>query len=140
MKFTNNPLIIFLLIMALAISGCAVRNATDTRIFRDISTQEAAELIKDNESNPDFTMLDVRTPGEFKAGHIEGAINLDFYSASFSDELAKLNRENTYFVYCSSGNRSGQAMKMMGSLGFNEVYNLSGGMSDWIADGFPVAE
>lgn len=140
MKFTNYPLIIFLLMIALILSGCAVKNSTDTRIFKDISIQEAAELIQDNESNPDFAILDVRTLEEFKTGHIEGAINLDFYSTTFSDDLNKLDKENTYFVYCRSGNRSGQAMKIMESLGFIEVFNLSGGINDWIASGLPVVK
>ncbi len=140
MKFANCPVVIFLLIIALLFSGCSGKEQTDTPILKNISIQEAAELIKDNASNPRFKILDVRTPEEFETGHIEDAINLDFYSVTFKDELDKLNKTNTYFVYCRSGNRSGQAMKMMESLGFKEVYNLSGGINDWIAAGLPVVK
>jgi rhodanese-related sulfurtransferase len=140
MKFINYPLIIFILMMVFIISGCAVKNSTDAQIFKDISVQEALELIEKNKTNPDFKILDVRTPEEFKAGHIENAVNLDFYSVSFKEELDKLDKENSYFIYCRTGNRSGQAMTIMESLSFKEVYNLSGGISDWITSGIPIVK
>ncbi len=127
-----------LLTVSLIPAGCTVKDQTNTRTFKNISVQEAAELIKDNGSNPHFTILDVRTPVEFSTGHIQGAINLDFNSASFRDELSKLDKEKTYLVYCKTGNRSGQAMKIMESLGFTEVYNLSAGIVDWISSGLPI--
>jgi rhodanese-related sulfurtransferase len=137
MKSLIRALISLLVILDLMLSGCAANNLADSPVFKDISVQEAAELIKNNGSNPDFTILDVRTPEEFKAGHIAGALNLDFYSTTFSEELAKLKKTNTYFVYCRSGNRSGQAMKIMESMGFKKVYNLASGFVDWTAGGLP---
>ncbi|GEM_PF-3095679 len=116
------------------------RNLTDTRILKDISIQEAADLIKNNKNNPNFVILDVRTPVEFKEGYIESAINLDFYSTAFKDELDKLDKGRIYFIYCRTGNRSGQAMQIMESLNFRCVYNLSGGIVAWVSAGLPVVK
>ena len=138
MKYKNYSLIIFRLVIILIFSGCGVK--TEEPIFENVSTQEAAEMIKDNADNSNFVILDVRTPEEFKAGHIEGAVNLDFYSPTFKDEINKLDKAMIYFVYCRSGNRSFQAMKIMETMGFREVYNLSVGINDWVENGFPTVK
>lgn len=75
------------------------------------------------------TLLDVRTAGEFASGHIEGAMNLDFYAPNFADQIAALDRTTPYFVYCRSGNRSGQTVGLMKQLGFTNVTDLPGGVA-----------
>lgn len=82
--------------------------------------------------------LDVRTPGEFMGGYIEGARNIDFQSGNFENEIAALDKNATYAVYCRSGNRSGQAVKVMHDAGFHSVYNLNGGVIDWANAGLPL--
>jgi rhodanese-related sulfurtransferase len=82
--------------------------------------------------------LDVRTPGEFMGGYIEGAKNIDFQSGNFENEIAALDKNATYAVYCRSGNRSGQAVKVMHDAGFHRVYNLNGGVIDWANAGLPL--
>lgn len=82
--------------------------------------------------------LDVRTPGEFMGGFIQGARNIDFQSGNFENEIAALDKNATYAVYCRSGNRSGQAVKMMHDAGFHNVYNLNGGVIDWTNAGLPL--
>ena len=141
MKNISLSFVVFLL-LTFIMYGCTTNNSTATSslIFKDISIEEAAELIKNNDGNPDFTILDVRTPGEFRTGHIENAVNLDFYAADFEDQLNNLDKTNKYLVYCRSGNRSGQAMKIMQSLDFREVYNLSYGITDWEASGYPTVK
>lgn len=79
--------------------------------------------------------VDVRTPGEFMTGHIQGARNIDFESGSFESDIAALDKNATYAVYCRSGNRSGQAVAMMHDAGFHNVYNLEGGVIDWTNSG-----
>jgi rhodanese-related sulfurtransferase len=83
-------------------------------------------------------ILDVRTPGEFAEGHIEGARLIDFQSGNFESEIAGLDKEATYAVYCRSGNRSGQAVAIMHDAGFHNVYNLEGGVIDWANQGMPL--
>jgi len=80
------------------------------------------------DEHPNAVILDVRTKEEFKQGAIRGAVNLDLIGGSFKQEIAKMDKDKTYFVYCRSGNRSGQACKLMGDLGFKNLYNLSGGI------------
>lgn len=82
--------------------------------------------------------LDVRTPGEFMGGFIQGARNIDFQSGNFENEIAALDKNATYAVYCRSGNRSGQAVKVMHDAGFHNVYNLNGGVIDWANAGLPL--
>ena len=84
--------------------------------------------------------LDVRTPGEFNEGHIEGAQLIDFQSGNFENEIAALDKSKTYAVYCRSDNRSGQAVKVMREAGFNNLYNLNGGVIDWANAGLPLVK
>lgn len=69
-------------------------------------------------------ILDVRTPDEFRQTHVKDAINIDIMSSDFQKQIEKLDKSKTYKVYCRSGNRSGQAERIMKSLGFKEVENL----------------
>ena len=112
----------------------------ETQIIENITPPEAFTLIQDNQNNPDFVIFDVRTPEEFADGHIENAINLDYYSETFGDELNKLDKKKTYLIYCRSGNRSGKALNIMATLNFREVYNMSGGILEWEAAGLPTTE
>ncbi|MDO8368221.1 MAG: rhodanese-like domain-containing protein [Saprospiraceae bacterium] len=77
-------------------------------------------------------LLDVRTAGEFSGGTIPGSKNIDFLSPTFSTNVKKLDKDATYFLFCRSGNRSGQACKIMHSMGF-DVRNLSGGIGEFPA-------
>lgn len=71
-------------------------------------------------------VLDVRTPGEFAGGHLAGVENVDFMATDFRDRVDALDRDRTYYLYCRSGNRSGQAAQMMQTMGFQRVYNVGG--------------
>lgn len=68
-------------------------------------------------------MIDVRTPDEFAAGHLDGAVNLDVQSAEFDALVGQLDLEGSYYVYCRSGNRSAQAIDRMSALGFTDLTN-----------------
>jgi rhodanese-related sulfurtransferase len=83
-------------------------------------------------------ILDVRTPGEFAEGYIEGARMIDFQGGSFETEITSLDKNATYAVYCRSGNRSGQAVKIMQDAGFLNLFNLEGGVIDWANQGMPL--
>ena len=109
-----------------------------TQVLENVTPQEAFTLIQDNRDNPDFVILDVRTPEEVAEGYIENAINIDFYSETFRDELDRLDKDKTYLIYCRSGGRSGNTLNIMGGLNFREVYDVSGGMIEWQAEGLPT--
>jgi rhodanese-related sulfurtransferase len=82
----------------------------------------------------------VRTPDEFAEEHIENATNIDFYSETFRDMLNTLDKNKTYLIYCRSGARSGSTLDIMAELNFEEVYNMSGGMIEWNAEGLPTTK
>ena len=83
-------------------------------------------------------VLDVRTPKEFAAGHIPGAVNLDWNAADFGKKVAELDKSKTYLVHCAVGGRSAKASDKMTALQFTAVYNLEGGMKAWEKAGKPV--
>ncbi len=115
-------------------------SAQDTaeKRFVDLSAGEAYSMIRENSDNEDFIIIDVRTPGEFGAGHIENAVDLDFYSQDFRDNLEKLDKSAVYLVYCRSGNRSAKAVNLMERLGFVSVYNIKGGIISWASRNLPL--
>jgi len=83
-----------------------------------------------------IVLIDVRTPQEYTQGHIEGALNIDFYGDNF--EMKAIDQSKTILVYCKSGNRSGKAVSIISRNNFKDVYDLSGGITNWIASGKPV--
>lgn len=76
-------------------------------------------------------LLDVRTPAEVHEGMIDGAINIDIRNQYFQDRIEELDRSKHYLMICRSGARSMQAGMYMESIGFENVYNLDGGMMEW---------
>ena len=72
------------------------------------------------------TIIDVRSPEEFAAGHLEGAINLDYEGGTLEAELGSLDQDAAYIVYCQSGRRSALATTLMTEAGFTEVTDLGG--------------
>ncbi len=91
-------------------------------------------------SAADPVLLDIRTVDEFSQGHIANAINQDFYQAQdFDTKLDSLDKNSQYFIYCRSGNRSGQALQLMRQKGFTNVTNLDGGIVAWQAM-YPVVK
>ena len=96
-------------------------------IFKVVSAAEFKKLM----TKKGVQLIDVRTPQEYSNGKIGNAKNIDFYSSSFKTDINKLDKSKPVLVYCHSGNRSGQAVNMMKSMGFTEVYDLKGGWSNW---------
>ncbi|MGY5847807.1 rhodanese-like domain-containing protein [Salegentibacter sp. HM20] len=84
------------------------------------------------QQDEDAVILDVRTQEEVEEGYIPGAQNIDIYKGQgFVDEIEKLDKDKSYYVYCRSGKRSEQACRLMDQLGFKKTYNLEGGFMEW---------
>ena len=113
------------------LAGCS---STGSATTVNLNVSEFSQKI----TEPDVIILDVRTPEEFASGHIEGALNIDFNSGNFANEITRLNPSETYAVYCRSGSRSGQAASIMHKAGFHDVSNLNGGVIDWTNAGLPL--
>ena len=106
---------------------------------KNITSTQAKKLIEENKNNPDFIILDVRTPGEYSSGHIENALNIDYKSDNFKEDVSKLDKNNVYVVYCGSGRRAGASIDILEQLGFKNVYNI-GGVVQWQEAGFKLTE
>ena len=113
----------------------------DTTVAQDIkelTAPEARKLIEKRRNDSNFVILDVRTPEEFVAGHIEDALLVDFTAPDFEYNIQTLPRNKTYLVYCRSGNRSSKAARLMRENGFSSLLNLKDGITDWQKQGLPV--
>jgi rhodanese-related sulfurtransferase len=95
---------------------------------KNVSVDQAEKIIA---AEKDTVVLDVRTPKEVAAGHIEGSKALNFYAADFKDQIAKLDKSKSYVVFCASGGRSAKACSQLVDLGFKDVRNVEGGMKAW---------
>jgi len=102
--------------------------------FKNLGVDDFARMAAD----PQTVILDVRTPTEFKAGHLSGALNLDVNAPDFPEKVALLDKSKTYLVHCASGVRSVKACEKLSRLDFPKLYNLTGGFKAWAQAGKPV--
>lgn len=125
----------YLLTAVLAFSLLACQAEQQAVLQEPISAQEAQQLIT---QSPEVKILDVRTPAEFQEGHLQGALNLDFQGPDFEKQVAQLDPQGNYLLYCASGRRSAAAQELMNSKGFLHVNNLKDGIQGWQSAGLPV--
>lgn len=118
--------------------GGAAAETAGSASVDNLTPEEAAAMIREKGSHGDFVLLDVRTPQEYREGHIAGAVLIDYTSASFKEELGRLDPGKTYLVYCRTGNRSGKAISLMKELRFRKLRHLSGGITKWKEEGLPT--
>ena len=97
----------------------------------------AADLVQ---SESAVVVIDVRTPEEFASGSIKGARNLDIKSSAFILQVEKLNPQAPYLIYCRSGNRSAQALKVFEQENFTKIYHLDGGVKAWKQAGLKLEQ
>ena len=93
--------------------------------------QKMAEL-------PSAPLLDVRTPEEFSKGHLAHAKNWNWTDGQFKGKVGELDPAQPVFVYCLSGGRSGAAVSLLRSKGFQQVYEMQGGIMKWNAANLPL--
>ena len=96
---------------------------------KDISYEDLKELMR----NREIYLIDVRSKQEYEEGHLDGAMNISLYNIEKEIEKTVKNKSSKIILYCSSGTRSKKAKKILENLGYNEVYNLEGGIDKiWI--------
>ena len=115
-----------------------INSIHNSESYENVIVQEAYTLIKDNEDNNNFIILDLRTPQEYASSHLENSINIDYFSMSFQDSLATLDKDKTYLIYCRTGKRSSGALQIMQTMDFNKVYNLFNGIEAWVMKELPT--
>ena len=135
--------ITFLLILSISFLSCA-QNSKSSNVSETIEINNVKEVIavispeEFNKNLGDIQLVDVRTPKEFSEGHLKNAVNIDFFDASFMEDMGKLDKNKELYIYCRSGNRSGKASKKLKAAGFTKVYDLEGGIIKWNKNNFEV--
>lgn len=117
---------------ALVLTGCSSGSSA-------IQTVDAPTWLSDA-SQPGVTIVDVRTPDEYAAAHVEGAVNMNVEGPDFAAQIATLDKNGTVAVYCHSGRRSQMAADQMASAGFVKIINLKGGIADLASAGATVVQ
>ena len=107
--------------------SCELINTTEISM---ISESDFVEI-----QDSDYILIDVRTKDEFDLGHIDSAINLDFYSDTFQNEILSLPKNEKIVLYCRTNNRSTKTANILKENGFKEISVLEGGITDWVKKG-----
>jgi thioredoxin 1 len=114
----------FSLLLILLLNSCVNGQTKNTNLT-------AADFDAKIKATPSAVIVDVRTPEEFSEGHLINAKNIDWNGDKFDAEISQIDKSKPVFVYCRSGGRSSSAAHKMREDGFKEVYELSGGITDW---------
>ena len=130
MKNTFIPRHIFRLWVLLMIVLLAV-----PALARDVSVQDAADLLQNPPQG--LVIVDVRTPAEFREGHLPGAVNMDYFGGPFETQIKSLPKTAPVLLYCRTGNRSGSAYDVMTKAGIGNILHMHEGIIKWQQLGLP---
>jgi rhodanese-related sulfurtransferase len=102
---------------------------------KEVSVDQFEQEVK----QPAIQLLDVRTAGEYRSGHIKSALQANWNDPKeFAERTAALNKQQPVYVYCLSGPRSSAAAEWLMANGFQQVVELKGGFSNWKRNNKPV--
>lgn len=121
------------LCMCFILFNCEWFNGTDTIKLKPKAFK--AEISKDS-----IQLVDVRTPKEYTTFHIKKALNFNYFSESFKDSLNLLDKEKPVYIYCRSGKRSHKSASKFKEAGFTTIYELDGGLLNWISKGLSTTK
>ena len=117
----------FIFFFLLIVYSCHVFESNEISVISDYQFIE----IQDN----DYTLVDVRTTEEYESGHIQNAINIDFYSESFEKEILLLNKSSSIILYCRTQNRSTKTANFLKENGYMDITIIEGGINLWVKNG-----
>lgn len=123
-----------LLVLLISISGIVEAQTTGNKPNLLSIKEFAAKL---NESK-NAQILDARSNEEFLQNHIKGAVNLDAKSPAYQQEINGLSKDRPTFVYSIANGRSSVLSAQLREKGFKQVYELPGGLTNWIGSGYPI--
>lgn len=134
---TKSLNLILITILWISFTSCGQKQNNKTSDQDTISLISASDLDK---ANDQILLIDVRTPEEYAAGHIENAINIDYSSGNFKDQVSELDKNQDIYVYCKVGGRSGRSAQILEEMGFEKVYDLKGGIIAWEKEGLKTVK
>ena len=111
----------------LLLYSCQIFQSTEISVISDVQFIE----IQDS----DYILVDVRTIEEYESGHIQDAINFDFYSKSFQKEILSIDKSSSIILYCRTQNRSTKTANYLKENGYKEITVLEGGITSWVKNG-----
>lgn len=120
---------LFVLIPAITYTSCA----QDKKV-------ELINAVDLNKVNKGITLIDVRTPEEYKEGHIKNAVNINIYDDDFITKTVAFDKSKPIYVYCKKGGRSAKAAQKLKEAGFQKIYDLDGGISQWLENDLKVVK
>ena len=116
---------LFFIALVASLASCKSQNSQQPQII-DIETVKTEVIGKD------VQLVDVRTPQEYEAGHIDDAINIDISdNATFTKKIETLDKEKPVYIYCQMGVRSKKASEKLKEMGFKTIFDYSGGYGEW---------
>lgn len=122
------------LFLILTLLSCAKKGESQIADKEKVSATEFFEIIQ---QVPEGVIIDVRTPKEFRQGHLENALNIDWNGSDFNSHLATIDKDIPVFIYCLSGGRSAAAAEKIRAEGFTKVVELQTGIMGWRAENLP---
>ena len=137
MKKLATLIILFTTILNLQAQDLSTKKKLDKSSVINVSAIVFKKMLSEHTNTQ---IIDIRTPQEYKAGHIKGAKLINFYDSNFMKniEKAELKKEQPIFIYCRSGHRSKASIRFFKELGFKKIVNLAHGINDWYKNEFPV--
>ncbi len=120
-------LIITLILLVVVVGVIWKTQQPDSGSYEKITAEAAFSMMKERQ---DLIVVDVRTPGEYAEGHIQGAINVPLQSIEAGDLSLVPDKDQTLLIYCRSGSRSASASKSLVKQGYTSVYDF-GGIINW---------
>ena len=111
----------------LLVYSCQIFESTEISVISDVQFIEIQDT--------DYILVDVRTNEEYELGHIQDAINFDYYSESFQKEILSLDKSASIVLYCRTQNRSTKTANYLKENGYKEIAVLEGGITSWVKNG-----
>ena len=111
----------------LLVYSCQIFESTEISVISDAQFTEIQDT--------DYILVDVRTAKEFESGHIQDAVNFDFYSESFDNDILTLDKSSSIILYCRTQNRSTKTANYLKENGYKEITVLVGGITSWVKNG-----
>ena len=105
------------------------------QIFESNEINEISDIQFTEIQDTDYILVDVRTTEEYESGHIQDAVNFDFYSESFQNDILILDKSSSIVLYCRTQNRSTKTANYLKENGYKEITVLEGGITSWVKNG-----
>ena len=117
----------FVFFSLLLVYSCQIFESKDIKVISDAQFTEIQDT--------DYILVDVRTAEEYESGHIQDAVNFDFYSESFQNDILTLDKSSSIILYCRTQNRSTKTANYLKESGYNEITVIAGGITSWVKNG-----